>query len=114
MQRDVIKMTQKDHSQHIQTRSMPSRMDKALEWLEKSRDVWKRKCLAAKLNLKIKALSVKRLRDGRDTWKQRAKQAVMTIQEMKNSENLYLKEVDQLKRSLVMKTSEIEELKKKS
>ena len=107
-------MTKKNHSQRIKTESMPNRIDKTLEWLEKSRSAWKQKCLAAKLNLKKKALSVKRLRDNRDSWRQRARQASVTIQEMKSRENTYLKEAEKLKRSLVMKISEIENLKKKS
>jgi predicted RNase H-like nuclease (RuvC/YqgF family) len=41
------------------------RVDKTIDWLKRSRDQWKDKCIAAKLQLKRQTLAVKRSRDGR-------------------------------------------------
>lgn len=82
----------------LQTQFLPKRIDKTLDWFEKSRDIWKDKCLQAKLELKMKTLSVKRLHDGRDKWKLRAKQSAMIIQQLKNEKENILKECENLKK----------------
>jgi hypothetical protein len=106
--------TPNTNSKDTQIRCSPKRIDKTLEWLEKSRDVWKDKCVVAKLDLKKKTLSVKRLRDGRDEWKYRAQQAAMTAQKMKSEQEALLLEIGQLKQELSRKNNELEKLKKKS
>ena len=106
--------TPKFSSKDTQISCLPKRIDKTLDWLQKSRDVWKDKCVVAKLDLKKKTLSVKRLRDGRDEWKYRAQQATMTAQQMKSERKAFLVEIEQLKQELSRKNNEIEKLKKKS
>lgn len=41
------------------------RIDKTIAWLIQSRDQWKDKCTAAKLQLKRQTLATKRAREGR-------------------------------------------------
>lgn len=106
--------TPKASLKYTQTRCLPKRIDKALDWLEKSREVWKDKCVVAKLDLKKKTLSVKRLRDGRDEWKYRAQQATMTAKQLKSEREAFLVEIEQLKQELSRKNNELEKLKKKS
>jgi len=106
--------TSKINPKLIKTRLLPKRIDKTLDWLEASRDVWKDKCLTAKLALKMKTLSIKRLRDSRDKWKNQTKQFAITIQQIQNERENYIKEIENLKRDLIKKSSEIENLKKKS
>lgn len=106
--------TQKTSPEHTQTRFLPKRIDKTLDWLEQSRDIWKDKCLVAKLELKKKTLSVKRLRDARDKWKQQVKQVVKIVQQLKNEYKKSLADIEKLKQELAIKNSEIEALKKKS
>jgi hypothetical protein len=45
--------------------SLFPRIDKTIAWLILSRDQWKDKCIAAKLQLKRQTLAVKRAREGR-------------------------------------------------
>jgi hypothetical protein len=44
---------------------LPPRIDKTIAWLIQSRDQWKDKCIAAKLQLKRQTLAAKRSREGR-------------------------------------------------
>lgn len=108
-----MKNTSTNHSQLLQISLLPKRIDKALEWLKTSRDDWKDKCLIAKSSLKIKTLSVKRLRKGRDIWRQQAKKAALTIQEIKDEIKTYVRDIAKLKKELEFKDSQIEDLKKK-
>jgi chromosome segregation ATPase len=48
---------------------LPIRVDKALAWLERSRDTWKDKCSKAKLLLKRQTFAAKRLKEGRNAWR---------------------------------------------
>lgn len=104
--------TPKKDSKHIDPRLLPKRIDKTLDWLEASRDVWKDKCLKAKLELKIKKLSAKRLLEGRDKFKHKLYQAEIVIQQMENERKKHLYEIENLKKDLVLKNSEVESLKK--
>lgn len=104
------KETNLDHSQ---ARILPRRMDKTLDWLEQSRDVWKNKCIEAKSDLKMKTLKVKRLRDGKDLWKLRLRESTKEIRVIKNARDAYSKEIERLKAELNAKDLEIAELKKK-
>lgn len=103
----------KINPQLTQNQLLPKRIDKTLDWLIKSRDVWKEKCLKAKLELKIRSLSVKRLREGRDKWKYQSKQTAETVQQLENTLQECLKETEILKKELNRKNTEIENLKKK-
>lgn len=49
------------------------RIDKTIEWLNHSRDIWKEKCLEAKLQLKRQNLATKRAREGRTLLKSELK-----------------------------------------
>jgi hypothetical protein len=108
-----MKKTSKINPELIQNQLLPKRIDKTLDWLIKSRDGWKEKCLKAKLELKMRSLSVKRLRDGRDKWKYQSKQAATIIQQMENTLEECFKETQMLKKELNRKNNEIENLKKK-
>jgi chromosome segregation ATPase len=50
-------------------KKLPTRIDKALAWLSDSRDKWREKCKATKLLLKRQTFAIKRLKEGRDSWK---------------------------------------------
>ena len=109
-----MKKTSKSTPESTQTRLLPIRLDKTLDWLEKSRDSWKDKCLQTKLGLKMKTLSAKRLRGGRDKWKQEAKEASIKIKQMEEERENLIKEIEKLNKKLIMQTSYAESLKKKS
>ena len=64
-----MKNTPKIDLEYANTRFVSKRIDKTLNWPIASRDAWKEKCLKAKLELKMRTLSVKRLQDGRNKWK---------------------------------------------
>lgn len=48
---------------------LPNRIDKALAWLTRSRNIWKEKCQETKLLLKRQTFAAKRLKEGRNVWK---------------------------------------------
>lgn len=84
----------------------PARLDKTLNWLRVSRDVWKIKTKVNKKKLKIATLGIKRARESRDE----------TERELNNKQ----KQLDQkdseialLKRELEKSTQEVNRLKKK-
>jgi SMC interacting uncharacterized protein involved in chromosome segregation len=49
--------------------SLPTRIDKTLAWLTRSRDTWKEKCKETKLLLKRQTFAAKRLKEGRNEWR---------------------------------------------
>lgn len=104
---------EENNIKHPQTRILPKRIDKTLDWLEQSRDGWKSKCIEAKSDLKVKTLKVKRLRDGKDAWKQRVKESTKEIHAIKGARDACSKEIERLKAELNAKDLEIEVLKKK-
>ena len=106
--------TQEINSKSLLARSLPKRIDKILDWLERSRDGWKDKCLATKLDLKKKTLAVKRQRDGKTEWKEKAKQAFLEAQVYKKERDNCRHEIEKLQHQLELKTAQIIELKKNS
>ena len=56
-------------------KSLPERIDKALDWLETSRDSWKNKAKIAKEELKKRTLAVKRARESKGEYKEQLEQA---------------------------------------
>ena len=110
----VIMSKKEDRNSEIpQTRTLPKRIDKTIDWLEQSRDGWKNRCIECKSDLKVKTLAVKRLRDGKDVLKQRVKAATKEIHTIKSERDACSKEIERLKAELSAKELEITELKKK-
>ena len=93
-----------------ESKNLPARPDKTIDWLNKSRDDWKNKTQATKAELKVAKQAQRRARQSRQEWKEEYQQlerqlaAVMTEKDEENS-NLKTK-VQELER-------ENEELKKK-
>lgn len=93
--------------------SLPSRPDKTLQWLEKSRDSWKEKIKVTKDDLKKKKLAVKRARIGRDQLDEelsKEKAAHYRAQEQLSQKD---SEIAELKTQLAKVTQQVEDLKKK-
>jgi chromosome segregation ATPase len=93
---------------------LPDRIDKTLNWLEKSRDSWRDKTKIAKDKLKKKTLAVKRARETRDEYKELLEQqekAYRASQDLLEQKNL---EIIQLQKQLAEAQVQVEELKKKS
>ena len=91
----------------------PARIDKTLEWLEESRDSWKKKARTAKDDLKKKKLAVKRARSGRDLIQEelsKEKTAHYRAREQLSQKDA---EIAELKAQLEKRTQEVEEFKKK-
>lgn len=94
-------------------RQLPERVDKALDWLETSRDKWRDKAKIAKEELKKKTLAVKRARESREEFKElleEQKKAYYTSEDLLEQKKL---EIAQLQKQLAEAQTEIEELKKK-
>ena len=89
------------------------RLDKALNWLRKSRESWKLKCQAAKSQLKTKTLAVKRLRELRNDLKSKSQQLKIEIDHLRDSLSESQNEVAQLKARLQVSEKELTEVKKK-
>lgn len=93
--------------------SLPLRVDKALQWLEESRDSWKEKTKATKDDLKKQKLAVKRARGGRDLLHEqlsKEKTAHYRAREELSQKDI---EIAGLKAQLEKITQQVEELKKK-
>lgn len=56
---------------------------KLLRFFERSRNGWKRKCLAAKASVKRLNNRVRKLQASRDLWKQRARQSQEEVRQMR-------------------------------
>ena len=63
-------------------RQFSTPVSKLVRWLEKSRDRWKEKCQAAKVELKRVQNMVRDVRKSRDAWRVRAAQAEHNAQEL--------------------------------
>ena len=92
---------------------LPKRVDKTLQWLEKSRDTWKEKAIETKASLKKQKLAVKRARGGRDLFKkgllEKTNKLENTQKELKEKEL----EIAKLKAELEKTNKEVVEVKKK-
>jgi hypothetical protein len=64
---------------------LPTRVDKALAWLERSRDTWKDKCRQTKLLLKRQTFAAKRLKEGRNAWRLSSIQLKQELSQNKNT-----------------------------
>lgn len=93
---------------------LPIRVDKALAWLERSRDAWKDKCKQAKLLLKRQTFAAKRLKEGRNAWRL---SSIQLKEELSQSKNIIsalrerIKNLESQAETFKIKTTE---LKKKS
>ena len=94
--------------------TLPARVDKALQWLEESRDSWKKKTITSKYELKKQKTAVKRARKSRDLlheeWS-KEKTAHYRTQDTLNQKEV---EIVQLKAQLEKSDQQVEELKKNS
>lgn len=92
---------------------LPTRVDKALDWLAFSRDKWKEKCKNSKLQLKRQTLAVKRLRISRDVWK--SSNLSLRYESDKNKQIIssLQRRVDELEILIEKQKIEIQDLKKK-
>lgn len=97
-------------SESLESQNPPSRPDKTLLWLEKSRNSWREKAKSTKEELKKKTLAVKRARETRDRFYEELKQ-----ERCKNQEVLSQKEIElqELRDYLAKANQQIEDLKKK-
>jgi chromosome segregation ATPase len=93
-----------------ESKNLPVRPDKTIDWLNKSRDDWKNKSQAAKAELKVAKQAQRRARESRQEWKEEYRQLerqFATVVTEKDAENATLKtKVQELER-------ENEDLKKK-
>jgi len=95
---------------HPESLKLPHRVDKTLQWLEKSRNSWKEKTKETKEELKKKKLAVRRARENRDLlqeelWGERRKcQEALTKKDA---------EIAELKAQLAKVNQQVEDLKKK-
>ena len=97
-------------SQFLDPSNPTSRPDKTLQWLEKSRDSWKRKTKETKEELKKKKLAVKRARENRGQLEEELKQALYKSQEALTQKDT---ELENLRDQLAKANQQVEELKKK-
>ena len=89
------------------------RLDRSLRWLEFSRDSWKEKCLASKLQLKIKTLGLKRARKSGDNLRLKLKAQSKNAARLQSELNGAHDEIERLKRVLASREEELADLKKK-
>jgi len=95
-------------------KTLPKRIDKALDWLETSRDVWKEKTTTAKDELKKSRLAVKRARSARDSFKaELSKNEEAYLESQKKMEQKDC-EIALLKKRLEEAYQQIDALKKKT
>jgi hypothetical protein len=93
---------------------LPARVDKALAWLERSRDTWKYKCMQTKLLLKRQTFAVKRLREGRNAWRLSTTQLKVELSLCKDTISTLQKHIKNLELQAETSRREANELKKKS
>ncbi len=95
----------------MKLKALPKRVDKTLQWFEKSRESWKEKTKESKEELKKKTLAVKRAREGR-------KQAQQSLQKQRRqAQELLIQkdcEIAQLTLRLEKAEQQVEVLKKKN
>ena len=94
-------------------KSLPERIDKALDWLETSRDSWKNKAKIAKEELKKRTLAVKRARESNGEYKEQPEQAEEAVRTYQEELDRKASKIDKLEKQLAEAQREIEELKKK-
>ncbi len=98
-----------DRSDH----SLPIRMDKALQWLEESRNSWKEKTITSKYELKKQKTAVKRARESRNFLHEELSKEKTAHHKTQDALNKKEIEIAELKARLDKADQEVEELKKK-
>lgn len=93
---------------------LPIRVDKALAWLERSRDIWKDKCRQTKLLLKRQTFTVKRLKEGRNAWKLSSIQLKEELSQSKDTISSLREHIKNLESQVETFRNKTTELKKKS
>jgi hypothetical protein len=94
--------------------SLPIRVDKALAWLARSRDIWKEKCGQAKLLLKRQTFAVKRLKESRNAWRFSCIQLKKELSQSKETIFILQQHIKKLESQVEISRDETTELKKKS
>ena len=97
----------------MESKKLPPRVDKKLQWLEESRDSWKDKTIESKYELQKQKTAVQRARKTRDSLQEelsKEKTAHYRDREELNQKDL---EIMQLKEQLEKAGQQIEEFKKK-
>lgn len=93
-----------------ESKNFPARPDKTIDWLNKSRNVWKNKTQATKAELKVAKQAQKRARRSRQKWKEE-------YQQLERNQFAILAELSEEISNLKTKNQELEhenaDLKKK-
>lgn len=98
---------------YVVSGSLPTRIDKALKWLTRSRDTWKEKCKETKLLLKRQAFAAKRLKDGRDAWRLSSTQLKHELSQSKETISALREHIQELESQVEVLRNKTIELKKK-
>jgi chromosome segregation ATPase len=99
---------------HVVSGSLPTRIDKALEWLTRSRDTWKEKCKETKLLLKRQIFAGKRLKEGRDAWRLSSIQLKQELVQSKETITTLRQQIQKLETQVEILKNETLDIKKKS
>ena len=83
------------------SKNFPARPDKTIDWLNKSRDDWKGKTQATKVELKVAKQAQKRARHSRQEWKTQ-------YQELKKQQSMLLAEQSKEITTLKITVQELE------
>jgi chromosome segregation ATPase len=94
--------------------TLPKRMDKALAWLERSRDTWKEKCRKTKLLLKRTTFTVKRIQEGRNTWRLSSIRLKQELYQSRETISALRQHIANLESQVDIFKNQATELKKKS
>lgn len=94
--------------------AFPNRIDKALAWLTRSRDIWKEKCIQTKLLLKRQTFAVKRLKEGRNTWRLSSIHLKYELSQSQKTISTLRQHIQNLESQVEILRNEIANLKKKS
>jgi hypothetical protein len=99
---------------YVVSGTLPTRIDKALAWLERSRNTWKEKCRQTKLLLKRQTFATKRLKEGRNVWKLSTLHLKQELSESKEIISVLQQHIKKLESQVEIFRNENAELKKKS
>lgn len=94
-------------------KTLPTRIDKALAWLSGSRNKWREKCKTTKLQLKRQTFAIKRLKEGRDSWKFTSVMLKQELAQSKQQISSLQKRIDELESQSENYRKETQKLKKK-
>jgi chromosome segregation ATPase len=99
-------------SNQIYKNKLPIRVDKTLAWLADSRDSWKEKCMQTKLQLKRQTLAIKRLKNGRTSWKLYSTRLKQELIQSKKMMSCLQEQVDEMEAQIENYKKEIQVVKK--